>query len=75
MKDLMELIAVILEVPEKKVKEDSHFIKDLRADSLDTLKLVVAIEESYKIPITDHEVERIHTPKELYAHIQKKKEK
>ena len=46
------------------VKPDSHFIKDLGLDSLDTVEVVMAIEEEFGIEFPDKEFENIHTPKD-----------
>ena len=49
-----------------KVHEDDHLIKDLGGDALDTIELVMALEEKFNIEITDDEAERIYTVQDVY---------
>ncbi len=48
-------------IDETKVTEESSFIDDLGADSLDTVELVMAFEEEFKVEISDEEAEGIQT--------------
>ncbi|MCL2075066.1 MAG: acyl carrier protein [Betaproteobacteria bacterium] len=50
-----------LGVDEKDVKDDSSFIDDLGADSLDAVELVMAFEEEFECEIPDEEAEKITT--------------
>ena len=50
---LVELIAMNLDIDESRVTDDASFIDDLGADSLDTVELVMALEEEYGIEIDD----------------------
>ena len=43
------------------VKPEASFIEDLGADSLDTVELVMALEEEFDIEIPDEEAEKINT--------------
>ena len=45
----------------EEVKEDSKFIEDLGADSLDVVELVMALEEEFDTEIPDEEAEKINT--------------
>jgi acyl carrier protein len=56
-----EIIVERLSVDEKDVKEAASFIDDLGADSLDTVELVMALEEEFGIEIPDEEAEKIAT--------------
>ena len=47
-----------------------EFIDDLGADSLDTVELVMALEESFKIEISDEDAEKIHTVGDAVRYIQ-----
>ena len=51
------------------VSEDSSFVADLGADSLDTVELVMALEESFGMEIPDEEAEKITNIKEAVAYI------
>ena len=50
-----------LGVKEDEVKPNSSFVDDLGADSLDTVELVMALEEEFECEIPDEEAEKIST--------------
>ena len=54
-----EIIVDQLGVDEKQVKSEASFIDDLCADSLDTVELVMALEEEFDIEIPDEDAEKI----------------
>ena len=54
-----EIIVDQLGVDEKQVKSEASFIDDLGADSLDTVELVMALEEELDIEIPDEDAEKI----------------
>ncbi len=54
-----EIIVDQLGVDEKQVVPQASFIDDLGADSLDTVELVMALEEEFDIEIPDEEAEKI----------------
>jgi len=56
-----EIITEQLGVDEKEVTPDASFIDDLGADSLDTVELVMALEEEFDIEISDEDAEKIIT--------------
>jgi acyl carrier protein len=56
-----EIICEQLGVEEEEVTPNSKFIEDLGADSLDTVELVMALEEHFDIQIPDEEAEKIVT--------------
>ena len=56
-----EIIVDQLGVDEKQVKSEASFIDDLGADSLDTVELVMALEEEFDIEIPDEDAEKIAT--------------
>jgi acyl carrier protein len=64
-----EIIVDQLGVDEKQVKADASFIDDLGADSLDTVELVMALEEEFDIEIPDEEAEKIATVKDATSYI------
>ncbi len=53
------IIVERLNVDEKDVTENASFIDDLGADSLDTVELVMALEEEFGLEIPDEEAEKI----------------
>ena len=56
-----KIVADHLGMDETKVNDDSSFIDDLGADSLDTVELVMAFEEEFGSEISDSEAEKILT--------------
>ena len=54
-----EIIVDQLGVDEKQVNSEASFIDDLGADSLDTVELVMALEEEFDIEIPDEDAEKI----------------
>ena len=56
-----KVVAEQLSINEADIKDDSAFIADLGADSLDTVELVMALEENFGIEIPDEQQEKIQT--------------
>ncbi|PAV11653.1 acyl carrier protein [Arsenophonus sp. ENCA] len=56
-----KIIAEQLGVKEDEVANNSSFVEDLGADSLDTVELVMALEEEFDTEIPDEEAEKITT--------------
>jgi len=56
-----KIVADHLGIDEVKVQDDSSFIDDLGADSLDTVELVMAFEEEFGAEISDSQAEKILT--------------
>lgn len=54
-----KIVAEQLGVNEAEVKIESSFVDDLGADSLDTVELVMALEEEFECEIPDEEAEKI----------------
>lgn len=70
-----EVKAIVVEqlnVNADEVKEESKFVEDLGADSLDVVELVMALEEKFDIEIPDDEAEKIVTVKNAMDFIQSK---
>ena len=59
--NVKEVVIEQLNVAADEVKEESKFIEDLGADSLDVVELVMALEEEFDIEIPDEEAESILT--------------
>ena len=60
--------AIIVEqlgVDEDKVTMETHLMKDLEADSLDAVEIIMAIEEGYEIEIPDEKTEKFQTVSDL----------
>ena len=58
-----------LGVKEEEIKNESKFIDDLGADSLDTVELVMALEEEFETEIPDEEAEKITTVQQAVDYI------
>ena len=58
-----------LEVEEERVTPEASFANDLGADSLDTVELVMALEEEFDIEIPDEAAEQIDTVGKAVEHI------
>lgn len=58
---LIEIIAHQLGIDAKNVTPDASFMEDLGADSLDTVELVMALEEEFDLEIPDSDAEKIQT--------------
>jgi acyl carrier protein len=74
--DIMEKVKKIivdqLGVEADKVKEDSSFIDDLGADSLDIVELIMAFEEEFDIEISDEEAEKIKVVGDVIRYLEDK---
>ena len=58
---VIKIVVEQLGVSEDEVKSESSFVDDLGADSLDTVELVMALEEEFDTEIPDEEAEKIST--------------
>ncbi len=56
-----KIVAEQLGVKEEELKNDASFVDDLGADSLDTVELVMALEEEFETEIPDEKAEQITT--------------
>lgn len=59
-----------LGVEESQVTREAKFVDDLGADSLDTVELVMALEEEFKLEIPDEEAEKISTVGQAIEYIE-----
>jgi acyl carrier protein len=57
----------------KEIAVSSRIAEDLKADSLDFVELVMAIEEAFRIEIRDEEAEKLKTVSDLIRHVQAKR--
>ncbi len=65
-----QIIVEQLGVDEAEVTPTASFIDDLGADSLDTVELVMALEESFELDIPDEDAEKIQTVQHAIDYIQ-----
>jgi acyl carrier protein len=61
-----------IDVKEVEIKPESNFVNDLGADSLDTVELVMALEEAFDTEIPDEEAEKIKTVQDAVDYIKNK---
>ena len=66
---VIEIIIDQLGVDEKQVNPEASFIDDLGADALDTVELVMALEEELDIEIPDEDAEKISTVQKAIDYI------
>lgn len=76
MADLKQKVTSIivkkLGVEESQVTETANFIKDLGADSLDTVELIMEFEKEFGITIEDSDAEKIQTVGDIIAFLKEK---
>ena len=68
-KRVKEIVAEQLGVEETQVTNEASFMDDLGADSLDTVELVMALEEDFDIEISDEQAEKIQTVQDAVDYI------
>jgi acyl carrier protein len=64
-----KIIVEQLGVDEEEVTAEASFVEDLGADSLDTVELVMALEEEFDVEIPDEDAEKITKVKDAVAYI------
>ncbi len=62
---LAGLLADQLNIDVASIKEDSNIFEDLGADSIDTLELVMLLEEEYGVTIPEDEINNVKTVKDI----------
>lgn len=71
---VIKIVSEQLGVEKANVSKESRFIDDLGADSLDTVELVMALEDEFDCEIPDEEAEKIMTVGDALAYVEKKQE-
>jgi acyl carrier protein len=69
------IVAEQLGVKQEQVTNDASFVDDLGADSLDTVELVMALEEEFEIEIPDEDAEKITTVHQAIDYINERRSK
>ena len=67
---IKKIIVEQLGVNEDQVKPEAEFIEDLGADSLDTVELVMALEEEFGTEIPDEEAEKLQSVGDVVKYIE-----
>ena len=71
---VVKIVSEQLGVASDKITRQSAFVKDLGADSLDTVELVMALEEAFDMEIPDEAAEKIETVGDAIDYIEKQTE-
>jgi len=75
MSDVSEKVRTIicdqLMVDQDEITDESSFVEDLGADSLDTVELIMEFEDEFGIEISDEQAEKISTVGEAVAYLEK----
>jgi len=66
---VQKIVAEQLGVEEEQVTMEASFMDDLGADSLDTVELVMALEEEFEIEISDEDAEKIQKVKDAVEYV------
>ncbi|KAI8891108.1 acyl carrier protein [Backusella circina FSU 941] len=66
---ILDVLRGFDKVDPTKIALDAHFVNDLGLDSLDTVEVVMAIEEEFSVEIPDKEADDIKTPKQAVEYI------
>lgn len=72
---LKEIIVDTLSYDGDEIKPESDFFQDLKADSLDVVELMMAVEENFGIKVPDDEVQKLHTVQSVVDYIDAHKAK
>lgn len=73
--DIKGIIMEKLGVDEKQITDEASFIDDLGADSLDTVELIMALEEKFGVEIPNEEAENLTTVGKVAKYIENKTKK
>jgi len=72
---VIEIVCEQMGQPKEKVTEETSFINDLGADSLDTVELVMELEDEFDLSIPDEEAEKIRTVGDAVRYIDENSKK
>ncbi len=70
-----KIVSEQLGIDESEVKDEASFVDDLGADSLDTVELVMALEEEFEQEIPDTDAEKIGTVQDAVNYVKERAEK
>jgi len=69
-KEVIKIIANIMEIPERKIKMENTLIGDLDLESLDIVTLIAELEEKYQIEIPDKEIKKMQTVEDVVNYLE-----
>lgn len=70
---IKEIIMEQLQVDESEISMETNLMKDLSADSLDAVEIIMGIEDEFGIEIPDEEAEKIQTVADLVKYVEENK--
>lgn len=70
---IREIIAEQLQVEAADIKMETNLMKDLEADSIDAVEIIMAIEEEYDFEIPDEDAEKFHIIGDLVNYVEENK--
>jgi acyl carrier protein len=78
-KEIFEIVRKILKdnlyiEDDKKIKPNSNLVNDLGADSLDTVQIVMEVEDKFKISISDEDASKIETVQNLVDFVEERED-
>ncbi len=69
---IKEIIVEQLGVEESAVTSETSLMKDLEADSLDAVEIIMAIEDEFEIEIPDEDAEKFHSIGDIVKYVEEK---
>lgn len=69
---IKEIIIEQLNVEEDLITMDTHLMKDLEADSLDAVEIIMAIEDEFGIEVPDEDAEKFQTVSDIVSYVEAK---
>ena len=70
---IRDIIIEQLQVDESEVNMETNLMKDLSADSLDAVEIIMAIEDTFGIEIPDEDAEKFQTVEDLVKYVEENK--
>jgi acyl carrier protein len=70
--EIQQVICEQLKVKPEEVRSETNLIGDLGVDSLDTVELIMALEEKFDVEIPDEDAEKMETVNDVVKYIEKK---
>ena len=67
---IVNILTECLNVPSSQIVPQAHIINDLGADSLDTVEIVMRLEDTFDIQVEDEESERMFTVQDIITYIE-----
>lgn len=69
--EVCKMLAAQLDIPQENIRPEQEVVKDLGADSLDVVELMMALEDKYGIILPETEVENIKTVGDIVSMMEK----